>query len=54
MDELKELLEQKIFLCASSITKLSTVESDAYSASAVEHLTKALLNIEQIKERKGE
>lgn len=49
MDELKELIKKKIKLCADNITNSVTREALDHGASAVEHLTRALLNLNQCK-----
>lgn len=50
MDELKELLKEKIKLCASNIKQATASNVDLHEAQAVEHLSRALLNLYQIKE----
>lgn len=54
MDELKTLLKEKIKLCASSIDKTSSNEMDLREAQAVEHLSRALINLYQIEEVFGD
>lgn len=50
MDELKMLLREKIKLCASYISSKSSNEMDLREAQAVEHLSRALNYLCQIKE----
>ena len=52
MDELKELLKEKIKLCASTISKTSSNELDLREAKAVDHLSRALSYLYLIKEEK--
>lgn len=50
MDEIKILLKQKIKLLADSITSSTNSEFDLREAEAIEHLSRALSYINQIKE----
>lgn len=50
MDELKTLLKAKIKLCASNITERTPNDMDLREAQAVEHLSRALSYLCQIKE----
>lgn len=50
MDELKELLKEKIELCVSNIRQTTTSNVDLQEAQAVEHLTRALSYLYHIKE----
>lgn len=51
MDELKELLMEKIKVCASGITRGSSSDTDNKEAEAIEHLARAISYLDQIKER---
>lgn len=51
MDELKNLLKDKIELCATSINARTPSDVDVREAEAIEHLARALSYINQIEER---
>lgn len=53
MDELIKLLQSKIKVCASGINSMSNSVTDRDEAEAVEHLTRALSYLYQIKEKEG-
>lgn len=53
MDEIIRTIKQKIKLCADSISTLSTNEMDRNEAEAIEHLSKSLNYLYQIKEKEG-
>ena len=50
MDELKALLKEKIEYCAQCINSRSTRQEDSYESEAIEHLSRALSYLCQIKE----
>lgn len=50
MDELKEMIKEKIKYCVSCISYHSSRREDCYEAEAVEHLSRALSYLHQIKE----
>lgn len=49
MSDIEIIIRERIIRCASAISNLSNSETDKNEATAIYYLTKALLNLKEVK-----